>query len=54
MSQSTEAQCTVEANRQQTATQNQSQDRTKMQKFARQVNQRPMGEILLEKKKEKR
>jgi hypothetical protein len=36
------------------ATQNQSQGRTEMQKFARQVNQRSLGEILLEKEKEKR
>jgi hypothetical protein len=36
------------------ATQNQSQGRTEMQKYARQVNQRPLGEILLEKEKEKR
>jgi hypothetical protein len=33
------------------ATQKQSQGRTEMQKYARQVNQRPLGEILLRRKR---
>jgi hypothetical protein len=36
------------------ATQNQSQDRTEWENFARQVNQRPLGEIFLEKVKDKK
>jgi hypothetical protein len=54
MSQSTEAQSPTNRLDPYLATQNQSQDRTEMLKYARAVNQRPLGEILLEKEKDKR